>query len=267
MQTHIYIYTEIKKENFPYVDKLLGANSDTIWNNIEALAFREKTIHVKTNDSALVQLLYLASFKDTYSKSPFTEKECKVLKSSSGWDTAASWSLPVCLLINSLLFVGLAFNPLISTAAQNQTGNNETDLQESKFTPGLNGLIALSSTLGVLTNAISFWATGFAPHWTSNAANSKQDTLDNVKDHYLDLSGRLLRLYFSEAQDEAEKIAYNINIKELKKCCLHETQNKEKTKAILAPLKQTLLFIKTKGQIFPSNISLTTLIENTKRKN
>lgn len=259
---------EIIKDNFPYVNKLFGKDSEKAWEVIENNSFPEKKINVTVHNFALIQLLYLASMKPKIKESIFTEKELKVINKSEFWGAMTTWSLRVCFVVNEILCIGIGFSTLFPLNTSG--GNTNTTSTSNKtgtsiiLTPGEQGVLATSISIIAITTALSFWSTGFSPNFLSISSNSTQDLLSSVTDTFNNLAGRLLHLHFSKGKDEALLIANHMDIKQIKKIFFDHTQNKEKARQVIVRMRQTVNYIKT-GEL-PENIELLNIIMINKKK-
>ncbi len=254
------IYTELSEANFPNLNNFFGNTAKDAWEIIKSSTFPDD-IEGKINDIMLIKLLYLASFGDGNDKCPLTNNQKNILLSSYRWAKTTTRSLKLGLVFNTVLFAGVALSPLVPT-----TSVNQTDLQTSNATNGVTattgGLITFVALTGVITNAVSFLATGFFPDYSSNSSNKEQDVLAEIKETYNNLAGRLIMLYYSkENSEDAIKIARNINHEVLSKKCFFYTQNEMQTRQIITPIKQAVEFIVSKEIVLPESIGLLNTIE------
>lgn len=254
------IYTELKEDNFPYLNDLFGNTAKDAWETIKNSTFPDD-IECRINDLMLVKLLYIASFGDGIDKCPFTEKQRNILLSSYRWAKTTTWSLKLGLFFNTILFAGVALSPLVPTTTANQTGLQATNATNG-VTATTSGLITFAALTGVITNAVSFLATGFFPDYSSISSNKEQDVLAEIKETYSNLAGRLIMLYYSkENSEDALKIARNINHEVLSKKCFFYTQNKMQTRQITTPIRQAVEFILSDETVLPESIGLLNTIE------
>jgi len=208
------IYVAVAKENFPYLNSLFKDESDNAWEMIGKSHIPAKRIQ-NINILAYIQLLYLAKNPE---KSPFTERQLKIIQRSNLWNFTTSWSLRVCFVINELLCIGIGFSPLFPTTNNSsESSNYQVNVTTSSFTPIQQGILSTALVVIAVTTALSFWSTGFSPNFLSNSSNATQDILDGVKDTFDNLAGRLVQLYFSQGQKEAIQIAHNICLENLRK--------------------------------------------------
>jgi hypothetical protein len=263
MNTRDFSFTNVTKENFSYVNKLLGNNA---WEECrELLFFPKDEISAKINDVCLAQLLYLASFTENTDKCPFTENQKQTLKDGHYWSATTTWSLRVCLLIITGIITAVALVPIYPIASDNSNSTSNST-ETSGLTPSQNGLMAYAIIAGVISNMFSFWATGFSPNYLSIASNSSQDVLVGIHIDYTNISARLIRLYCSEnGKDEAKKIAENLSSKYLFKKCFHYTQNEERTGQIMSDLRQAVRYIISDEQILPESYALMNTIDIQKK--
>lgn len=237
---------DIKRNNFPISDELFDVDSEKAWACVKGEYFPEK--HWKREDQitnlALVQLLYLASISNSPQKSPFTENEISILQKSNFWEIATKVSILVFAYgCNTLLFGIVPFLGLIPNVT------NHSSTQQSYFSPLQLALIY--ATFGIIANVFSTWSTGTAPNESSNAFNAKQDALSGMEKTYADLAKRLILFYFNNSKKEAEKIASNINVDDLKNLISSKIQDKARGKRILERLRDAVDFINSQGTHFP----------------
>lgn len=254
------MYTEVNQDNFPYLNDLFGDTAKDAWETIKSSTFPDE-IESKINDLMLAKLLYLASFEDGIDKCPFTDNQKNILQNSYRWAKATTWSLKVGLAFNTVLFAGVALSPLVPTTTSNQT-NLKISNATNEVTAITGGLITFAALTGVITNAVSFLATGFFPDYSSISSNKEQDILAEIKETYSNLAGRLIMLYYSkDSLEDAIKIAGNINHEVLSKKCFFYTQNKMQTRQIITPIKQAVEFILSSETVLPESIELLNTIE------
>lgn len=254
------IYTEVNQDNFSGLSDMFGATVKDAWETIKSSTFPDE-IEGKINDLMLAKLLYLASFGDGIDKCPFTENQKNILLNSYRWAKTTTWSLKLGLAFNTILFAGVALSPLVPTATGNQT-----NLQATNATNGVTavtgGLVTFAALTGVITNAVSFLATGFFPDYSSISSNKEQDVLAEIKETYSNLAGRLIMLYYSkENSEDAIKIARNINHEVLSKKCFFYTHNKMQSRQITTPIRQAVEFILSDETVLPESIGLLNTIE------
>jgi hypothetical protein len=256
-----FSFTDVTKENFPYVDKCLK-NSLAECSNL--IFFPKGELNIKVNDISLRELMYLASFTEDKKKCPFTEHQKTILKSAYFWNVTTKWSLRVSLVIITGIITALVIVPAFTNDSNNSTASNETTSQGA--TPYTNGIISYAIIAGVIANMFSFWATGFSPNYFSNASNRAQDVLVGVNVKYNNLSARLIRLYCDEkGKEEAKKIAGNLMSNFITEKCLQYTQNTERTNHIMSELRQAAQYITSNEQIIPESFALINTIEVMKK--
>lgn len=233
--------------------KLFDVDLDKAWACVNGEYFPEKNWKRENQitDLALARLLYLATIRNSPQKSPFTKNQLSILQWSDGWEKTTLVSILVLAYgINTLL---LGVGPFLSLIQKdsNQTLTNETNSssQQPYFSPL--GLALCYAAFGTTVNFISTWSTGTAPDRSSNAFNAKQDALLDMEKTYADLAERLILFYFNNSKVEAEYIASNIDVDNLKSQISSKIQDKRRAERMLEKLRDAVDYINSKQTDLP----------------
>jgi hypothetical protein len=245
----------IIRDSFPYANRLFGEDVDVAWGCVNADAFPDW--EKKIQDLALAQLLYLASCADHPEKSYFTSKHVTILTKADKWDKTANRSLWIGLALCAVAVLAGTYLALVPT------GNGTPG---SSPTPAFIGETTGVALIGLAGMGISFFATGFSPHYASTADNDRQNTLNKIEGIFKELTVRIIELYFSEGKNEAIIIAKQIQKLEAIDSVFNQYfADPERTEMIIGQFKQIIHFVSTDGVVLPKAPTLRHLI-NTERR-
>lgn len=170
-------------------------------------------------------------------ESPFSAGELKVINASRSWEKITNLSLKVGVTA-CVLFTGTAFFSVVSSS-------------EIRLVTGLAALTALIASVATI---ISFLATGFFPHWTSDAHNDCQDLIGRAKDEYQNEAIKLIRLYYQD-RPKCQALVGSVDPENLTHRLRLILQNPFQTEAVVARLREAIQFVQ-KGEPLKDEILL-----------
>ena len=160
-------------------------------------------------------------------ESPFSLSEMKVINASRSWARTTSLCLKIGV-IACIIFSGTSFLSLIH--AQNMHLAS--------------GLAATIFVVAGVATVVSFLATGFFPHWTSDAHNDCQDLIGRAKDDYQNEAIKLIRLYYQD-RTKCFALVGTVEPDQLTRSLHSIIRNPFQTEAVIARLREAIRFIKT----------------------
>lgn len=101
-------------------------------------------------------------------------------------------------------------------------------------------VISTVSTLGTAAlGTMGFYATGFAPHFSSNASNSRQDMLHSMKREFKQMAEHLVALSAHEGDYRtfAKEIVEELDVSLIQEALNKQIGSEEAAKAVFAPLR------------------------------
>lgn len=181
----------------------------------------------------IIRLIYLATIAEE-DKSPYSDNELDIFQKSDAMERrtiVALWGgLSISILLTFAALAGL-------------TGGIDSLSNMDK------AAIAVSVAVfaGLVINPLAYYATGFAPHFSSNAFNDKQDISERYAKTLGNAAKVLLTLAHGDLNEQrlAKAIVQNIDMDALKRKVQDALKNPVRGEDVIDSLSQVVSFLKS----------------------
>lgn len=263
----------VNPNTFPCINQLFGMRSENAWQCVNKNHFPRSNQYrsVKVNDLAMVRLLYLATLSEASGKNVFSKRHLSVLQkcddealSVQRWLRYGFLSVAIVVLAAPYLAFVPTSNPLVSSV--NSSANNSClcpPQAAASSAPTAYAILIVTAIglIAVVTTYVSWNSTGWKPDSSSNAYNAKQDTLRVITKIFDDMAKRLIRLHYSPAKEEAEKIVQHTDLDMIHNQFLEHITNIEMIDTVLGDFKEAVLFVRSGREAMPESSDLVRFIE------